>query len=63
MTDQNYFTAYDKDGNLIRYANINDVPHGKQGGALSEQLYREEGLHDFAERFNKLRREEAMKEQ
>ena len=35
MSEQNYYTAYDKDGNLIKYQNINDVPIGKQGGALT----------------------------
>ena len=62
MSEQNYYTAYDKDGNLIKYQNINDGPIGKQGGALTEQLYREEETQEFVARFNKLRRDEAMQE-
>lgn len=60
MGKQNYFTAYDDKGNLIRYENINDVPIGKQGGAITEQLYREEGLSDFVAKFNEQRKKEAM---
>lgn len=63
MSGNSYFTAYDKNGELIKYQTLNEVPADKQFGALVEKDYREEGLHDFAERFNKLRREEAMKEQ
>lgn len=53
---ENYYTAYDNKGNLIKYNNINDVPLGKQGGALTEQLYREEGLLDFVAKFNEQRK-------
>lgn len=59
---ENYYTAYDKQGNLIKYNNINDVPLGKQGGAITEQLYREEGLTDFIVKFNQQRKQEAMQE-
>lgn len=63
MSTQDYFTAYDHQGNLIKYHSLSEISDEKRSGAILERLYRDDGNDEMRERLNRYRKQEAMNEQ
>lgn len=62
MSKQDYFTAYDEQGNLIKYRSLSEIADEKHSGAILERLYREDGDDVMRDRLNRYRKQEAMQE-
>lgn len=60
MKNDVYYTAFDKDGNMLKQSSIDDVPVEQRDEAFMELMYREDGNEEFANRLNVHRREKAM---
>lgn len=57
---ENYYTAYDKDGNIIKLHSLNDAPAEQRDEAFMEMMYREDGNEEFAHRLSVYRRQKAI---